>query len=514
MDTLDSPTGQQAPANDDVFLSMRTITKDFPGVRALCDVTFEVRRGQVHALVGENGAGKSTLVKILCGAEQPTAGRIFIDGKEVVANNPVRAQRLGLSIIYQEFNLVPGLSVAENIFLGRFPRKRGTRFVDFAAMRTRASRLLDRIGMDLDPRTLVSELSVAEQQMVEIAKALSIDSKMIVMDEPSATLTEREIERLFEIIHSLKDQGVTTVYISHRLDEIFSIADCVTVMRDGVLVGTRAVGDITKDELISMMVGRELAEVDISHETKLGSEALKVEGLSTRDGKVHDVSFALHEGEILGMYGLVGAGRTETAAALFGLERPAAGRMWMYGRERWFKSPRQAIRCGLGLLPEDRKQFGLVLLMTVRENTTLGALRRFVAWLFVRGSAERRAAQDLIERLSIRTYGMEQEVMTLSGGNQQKVVLAKVLCAQSKVLIFDEPTRGVDVGAKAEIYRLMADQVRKEGAAVLMISSELPEVLGVADRILVMREGRINGEFARAEATEENVIRAALGAEA
>jgi len=488
-------------------LVMDRITKDFPGVRALDGVTLEVRRGEVHALVGENGAGKSTLVKILSGAVVREGGEIRIDGRSVEITSPHSAQQLGVSMIYQEFNLVPHLTVAENIFLGREPQLLPG-VIDWGRMYREAAAVLDRLGVSIDVRAPVSRLSVAQKQMVEIAKAISAQAKLIVMDEPSATLTERELARLFELIRQLRAEGVSIIYISHRLEEIFEIADRVTVLRDGQLIGTHLVRDVTKDDIIRMMVGRQLTAQIPKRDVEIGQQALRVEGLS--GGIVRDVSLVVRAGEIVCLTGLVGAGRTEVARLIFGAEPKLTGRVFVRGRELRIRNPRDAIRYGIGFVTEDRKEQGLVLGLTVRENVTLAHLDLLSYCGFIRRQQERAAAGRFIHRLRIRTPSPEQLTRNLSGGNQQKVVLAKWLLTESRVLLFDEPTRGIDVGAKAEIYQLMGE-LAASGVAMLMITSELPEVIGMADRILVMHEGRIAAEIPRAGATQEKIMFYATG---
>ncbi|MFB3786055.1 MAG: sugar ABC transporter ATP-binding protein [bacterium] len=483
------------------FLQMLGITKSYPGVQALKGVNLEIREGEVHALVGENGAGKSTLMKILAGAETLDAGEIRIGGQKVVIGSPHQAQALGISIIYQEFNLVPQLGAAENIFLGREPARLG--FVDFARERREARRILDSLGISFDLEIPVSQLSIAQQQMVEIAKALSIDAKIIAMDEPSATLTLHELKNLFTLIRALREKGISVIYISHRLEEIFEICDRLTVLRDGEWIGTRDIQDIKREGIIEMMVGRKITDEFPRPEFPAGDEVLRVEGLER--GFVQDVSFSLRKGEIVALTGLVGAGRTEVARMLFGADPPEKGRMWLEGRELVLTSPRQAIDSGICLLTEDRKGQGLILGMRIRENITLPKLREFCRLLFINGPRERQSAQEAMKDLTIKAPSIETEVRNLSGGNQQKVVLAKWLLANSKLFIFDEPTRGIDVGAKREIYLLMNELLRR-GAAILMISSELPEVLGMANRILVMSGGRLAGELHRNEATQEKIM--------
>ena len=490
-------------------LEMRNVTKRFPGVTALDAVRLEVRPGEVHALVGENGAGKSTLMKILAGAQPMDEGEILLDGAPVRIRTPHDAQALGVSMIHQEFNLVPRLSVAENIFLGRLPSRGLPRRVDWRRVRAGAAAVLARIGADIDPRRPVGELSIAQRQMVEIAKALTVNARILVMDEPSATLTDHELRALFRLIRELRRQDIAVIYISHRLEELFEIADRVTVMRDGAWVGTHDLCDLTREDIIQKMVGRELASEYPVRARPRGPERLRVEGLS-RPGAFQDVSFPLHAGEILGLTGLVGAGRTEVARAVFGADRADAGAVFLDGAPVRIRSPRDAVRLGIALLTEDRKGQGLVLNMSVRENVTLSNLGALGPGPLLLPGRERAPAERLSRELQVKTPSIEQAARFLSGGNQQKVVLAKWLFTGARVLIFDEPTRGVDVGAKAEIYRLI-DRLAADGAAVLVISSELPEILGVCDRILVMHEGRLRGELPRKGTTQEDIMRLATG---
>ncbi len=491
---------------DAPVLEMRHIRKTFPGVVALDDVDFELRRGEVHILLGENGAGKSTLMKILSGAYQKSAGQIILDGVEVEIKNPKHAQALGIGIIYQEFNLIPQLSVGENIFLGREPA-RLPGLINQRAIFQEAVRVLSSLGVTLDPQRLVKELKVADQQMVEVAKALSLDARILIMDEPTAALTEHEIKELFATIRRLKDTGVAIVYISHRMEELFEIGDRVTVLRDGRTVGTYDVRGMNKSELIRLMINRELTELFPKEEAKRGEEILRVEGLSTKDG-LKDISFSLHKGEVLGIAGLLGAGRTELARAIFGLDKITSGTIYINGTPQQINSPRRAINSGIGFLTEDRKSQGLVLPLSVKENLCLSSVDKFSSWGVMDSGEEQQAANRYVKELRIRTPSLDQQVVFLSGGNQQKVVLSKWLCCQSEVFIFDEPTRGVDVGAKAEIYQLM-NRLTASGVAIIMISSELLEVLGMSDRIMVMRGGRITGEFSAAEATQERILQCA-----
>ncbi|HYE66769.1 MAG TPA: sugar ABC transporter ATP-binding protein [Pyrinomonadaceae bacterium] len=493
---------------DAPVLEMRHIGKTFPGVVALDDVDFELRRGEVHILLGENGAGKSTLMKILSGAYQKSAGQIVLDGAEVEIKNPKHAQTLGISTIYQEFNLIPHLSVGENIFLGREPA-RLPGLIDQRAIFQAATHALSGLGLSLDPRKLVKELRVAEQQMVEVAKALSLDARILIMDEPTAALTEHEIAELFATIRRLKDKGVAIVYISHRMEELFEIGDRVTVLRDGRSVGTYDVRGMSKSELIRLMVNRELTDLFPKERAERGREVLRVEGLSTQGG-LKDISFSLYEGEVLGLAGLLGAGRTELARAIFGLDQITSGTIYINSSPQRITSPRRAINSGIGFLTEDRKSQGLVLPLSVKENLCLSSMDKFSSWGVMDTKEEQRAAGRYVKDLRIRTPSLDQKVVFLSGGNQQKVVLSKWLCSEARVFIFDEPTRGVDVGAKAEIYQLM-NRLTASGVAIIMISSEMLEVLGMSDRVLVMRGGRIVCEFSAQEATQERILQCALG---
>lgn len=508
-DTLTHTT--EPAAASDMVLEMRDISKTYPGVHALEGVSFSVRRGEVHALVGENGAGKSTLMKILAGAETMDSGQILIDSRSVSMDSPQRAMDHGVSIIYQEFNLVPFLSAAENIFLGREPRAEIPGFVDFRTIYGEARKLIDELGVKLDVRQPVNRLSVAQQQMVEVAKATSRQAKIIAMDEPSATLTGHELAHLFELMGKLRSQGVSIIYISHRLEEIFQVADRVTVLRDGHLVGTHPVDQVDRESIIQMMVGREIKDKIPKKAVTPGDVLLEVRHLS-RKGVLDDITFTVRSGEVLGLAGLVGAGRTEVARAIFGADPYDSGEVILGGHRLKVSGPRDAIQAGIGLVTEDRKALGLILGMAVRENVTLANLASISKLSFISSSREAEAARQYVDDLNIRTPSVEQQVKNLSGGNQQKVVLAKWLFTNSKVLIFDEPTRGIDVGSKVEIYELM-NELAARGVAIIMISSELPEILGMSDRILVMHEGRIAGELSRTEATQERIMHLATGGE-
>jgi len=496
-------------SSDGTFLQMEGISKAFPGVQALQDVTFEVARGEIHALVGENGAGKSTLMKILTGALPRDEGVIKLRGDVAEIGAPADAQALGISMIHQELSLIPYLTVGQNIYLGREPRARIPGFIDWPALYDRAQRWLDQLDVDVDARSEVKDLRIAQQQMVEVAKALSLNADLIAMDEPTSALTERETEVLFRVMRSLREQGVSLIFISHRLEEVFEIADRVTVLRDGRLIDTAFISELDEDKVVRMMVGRELGEM--YPKADLQRQELVLEATDLRDGReLRGVTFRLHCGEILGLAGLVGAGRTALAETLFGIRPAAGGEVRVAGRPVTIRSPGEAIKMGMGFVPEDRKQQGLFMNMAVRENIMLSALGKVARLGFVNFARADRLAREEVERLDIRTPSLRQRVRNLSGGNQQKVIIARWLTLKPKVLILDEPTRGIDVAAKAEIHALM-NQLAQEGVAVLMISSELPEILGVSDRILVMHEGRVTGEFSREQANQDDIMRAATG---
>jgi len=496
-------------ATDTTLLSMEHISKRFPGVQALDDVTLEVAPGEVHALVGENGAGKSTLMKILTGALAKDSGTVRWLGALAEINSPGQALALGISMIHQELALIPSLDVGQNIFLGREPTRGGLGVIAWDALYRAAGAQLARVGLAIDARKRVAELSLAQRQMVEIAKALSFESRLIVMDEPTSSLTEREVETLFALSRSLKAQGVSVVFISHRLEEVFQVADRVTVLRDGRHIGTAPIGQLNVPAVVRMMVGRELVEVSTGAPPTDGRVVLEVRGLS-RGRVLRDVALKLHQGEILGMFGLVGSGRTDLARALFGVDPIDKGEVWIEGSRVAIDSPQRAITFGLGFVPEDRKTQGLFLNMAVDQNVTITALGGLERLGFIDFGRMRQLAQSYVERLDIRTPGLGQQVRNLSGGNQQKIVIAKWLTLHPKVLILDEATHGIDVGAKAEIHELMRALAR-DGVAILMISSELPEILAVSDRIVVMREGRVVGELSRAEASQDQIMFYATG---
>lgn len=491
----------------DVILTMKGIDKSFPGVHALDHVNLEVRKGEVHALMGENGAGKSTLMKVLTGIYSKDEGTITYEGKEVEFSNPRAAQDAGIVIVHQELNMLGHLTVAQNIFIGR--EIMNGKLIDDKKMNEEAKKLFDQLGIDIDPKETMSRLTVGKQQMCEIAKAISHEAKVIIFDEPSAALTEAEIEELFKIIRDLREKQMGIVYISHRMDEIKVITDRVTVMRDGGYVGTLITKDSTKDDIINMMVGRVIYE-DPKTESAVAKDApvvLKVEHLNA-GRMVRDVSFELRKGEILGFSGLMGAGRTETARALFGADPKESGDIYVNGQKVDIKTPQDAVKCGIGYLSEDRKRYGIVVDKTVAENSTMASLENFMKGLFIDKKKEDQVAQQYVETLKTKTPGVDQLVVNLSGGNQQKVVIAKWLVRNCDILIFDEPTRGIDVGAKSEIYQLMNELVA-EGKSIIMISSEMTEILRMSDRIVVMCEGRKTGELDIAEATQERIMHAA-----
>jgi len=492
------------------LIHMRGIVKSYPGVLALRGVDLRVDPGQVMGLVGENGAGKSTLLKVLAGATTADAGVVEVDGTPTSLRSPRDSQQAGIAVIYQELMLAEHLSIAENVFAGREPSRRG-RGVDFATMNARTAQLLAELGIDASPRERVGALNVARRQMVEIAKALSMDARLIVMDEPTSSLTEDEVDTLLDLVRRLRERGVGVVYVSHRMREIFAVADAITVMRDGALVGVHQVADVTPNDVVTMMVGRELVDMYGRRPERRpdAKPVLDVRGLHAGP-RVRDVSFSVAAGEIVGMAGLVGAGRTETALAVFGQTRTTAGTVHVDGEQLRLRNPREAIAAGVAYVPEDRKQQGLFLNLPIRTNISSACLDEVSDRGLVSHRRDREMATTLARDLRVKASSVETAVGTLSGGNQQKVVLARWLARRPRVLILDEPTRGVDVGAKAEIYRLVRE-IAAEGVAVLVISSELPEVLGLSDRVLVMCEGRLAGELDAAEATEEQVMALATG---
>jgi ribose transport system ATP-binding protein len=493
-------------AVDGLLVEMEAISKDFPGVHALRGCRFDLRRGEVHALVGENGAGKSTLMKILAGVYRKDAGQIRLRGSDTDIASPRAAQQLGISIIHQELSLMPNLTVAQNIFIGREPRGRLPFILDERELNHQAGALFERLHLLIDPQTKVANLSVARQQMVEIAKALSYSAEVVIMDEPTAALTDTEIDELFRIIRKLRDEGVGVVHISHRLEELKRISDRVTVMRDGQYIATVDTKDASLERIIGMMVGRTIYEgAPEIPETADPQVVLDVRGLN-RGRLIRDVSFSVRRGEILGFAGLVGSGRTEVARAVFGADHIDSGTITVNGKPARIRTPADAVRLGIGYLSEDRKRFGLAIGMDVEANIVLATLRKFLRALWrVDFRRTRATAEQRVRLLGIKTPSLAQKVRNLSGGNQQKVVIAKWLTADTEVLIFDEPTRGIDVGAKSEIYHLV-NELARQGKAIVMISSELPEILRMSHRIVVMCEGRITGELRGAEATQEKIM--------
>ncbi|MDX2162110.1 MAG: sugar ABC transporter ATP-binding protein [bacterium] len=497
--------------NTTPLLELRGISKQFPGVKALDDVRFDVVRGEVHALLGENGAGKSTLIKILSGVHKPDAGTLRLDGQPVTFNTPREAQQAGIATIYQELSLYPELTVAENIFVGHAPRT-ALGLVDWKTMTARAREILASLNIyDMDVRKKVGTFNVGNRQRIEIAKALSINARVLIMDEPTAALTDSDVTRLFEIVRLLRERGVAIIYISHRLQEVFALADRVTVLRDGQYIDTQPVRDTSESALIAKMVGRTIDNLFPKLDTKPGAPILQVNNL-VREPFTRGVSFEVRAGEIVGLAGLVGSGRSELAQCLFGMLPAQSGEIVIDGRRVAIRNPGQAIKLGIAYVPEDRGTQGLVRQMAVRENTSMAVLKTLAMGGFIRRGAERNLARQSIQMLNIRAYSTEQVAGKLSGGNQQKIVVSKWLAAKPRLLIVDEPTRGVDVGAKAEIHRLISELAARQGIAILMISSELPEVLGMSDRVLVMREGRIIAAYARGEATQENVGAAMMAA--
>ncbi|RQO62768.1 D-xylose ABC transporter ATP-binding protein [Variovorax sp. KBW07] len=491
------------------IVTIRDLCKSFSGVRALDKAQFDLLPGEVHALMGENGAGKSTLMKILAGVYSKDSGEVLFDGQPVDVASPRAAQALGIGIIHQELNLMNHLSAAQNIFIGREPRGRFGLFIDEDTMRADTQRIFDRMNLRLDPDTPVGELTVAKQQMVEIAKALSFDSRVLIMDEPTAALNNEEVADLFRIIGQLKSQGVAIVYISHKMDELKRIADRVTVMRDGQYIATVSMADTPMDTLIAMMVGRQLTEVANDFPDTWSNEiVLEAKGIR-RGTMVRDASFVLRRGEILGFAGLMGAGRTELARAVFGADPIDAGEIYMRGKKVSIKSPEDAVSHGIGYLSEDRKHFGLATGMDVETNIALPSMKKFLSMgVFIDQAAIEAAGERYVKQLNIKTPSVRQQVRLLSGGNQQKIVIAKWLLRDCGVLFFDEPTRGIDVGAKAEIYRLL-NELAAQGKAIVIISSELPEILRVSHRVLVMCEGRITGELTGREASQEKIMQLA-----
>ena len=501
--------------DDNVVLAARGVTKAFGGIKALDDVSLEIYAGKVNAIVGENGAGKSTLMKILSGAYQEYEGQILLNGREVIFANPKEAQEKGIAMIHQELNLIPYLSVAENIFLGsEFLNSFG--LIDFKRTHNQAHKLLDKLNLQIDPGTVVCELRVGQQQVVEIAKALSLDANIIIMDEPTSAISERETEVLFGLIKSLTEHGAAIVYITHKLNELFQIADRVTVMRDGKVVGSKPLKQVSHDDVVRMMVGRDIKDFFVKTEAGQSDEAFRVKGLHLAhpdrpgDYLVKDINFSVNKGEVLGLFGLMGAGRTELFETIFGVHpKTSSGQIFLEGQELKITSPRVAIDAGIALVPEDRKLQGLILEMSVGASISLASIEQTERFGFLSNRLETALAKNYIDRLRIRTTSARQVVEALSGGNQQKVVIAKWLATKPMILLLDEPTRGIDVNAKNEIYRLISELAEAD-LAIIMISSELPEIMTIADRIIVLSEGKQTAEFSRAEASEEAILKAAI----
>ncbi len=491
------------------LLRAKGIVKRFPGVLALNNVEFDLKEGEVHVLLGENGAGKSTLIKIISGAFKSDEGQLYVNGEETVITSPQHAIELGIATCYQEFNLIPYLSVAENIYIGRFPSKKGPiPFLDKKRLIMDAQKIIHTMGVDLKPDSIVSELGVAQQQMVEIAKALSMNARIYVLDEPSAVLSSRELDELFRVIRKLRSSGAGIVYISHRLEELPVIGDRVTVLRDGEKIGTSDIRGVSVEKLIEMMVGRSIKDTFPKAQVSIGKEVLKVEGMS-RDNVFHDINLSVKEGEIVGIAGLVGSKRTEVVRAIFGADPINKGKVSLYGEEIVIKSPRIAVKNGISLVPEDRKAQGLVLGLPIRENVVLPSIHSLCKAGLIKDGETCRIAEMYVDKLGIKTPSISQKAMNLSGGNQQKVVISKWLASGCKLFLFDEPTRGIDVGAKAEVYALM-NEIIKQGAAIIMVSSEMPEIINMCNRVYVMNRGRICAELDREQLSQEVILKYAL----
>ena len=489
------------------ILELKNISKTFGGVQALTDANFSLFPGEIHALIGENGAGKSTLMKVVAGVHQPDSGEIILKDNLVSFNNPLVSQNHGIAVIYQEPTLYLDLDIAENIFMGHHPQYPGIPYIKWKKMHQDASHLIELIGKEMNVYSKVRGLSIAQMQIVEMAKALSMNARILIMDEPTSALTQNEVADLFQLIRKLKADDVAVIFISHRLEEVFEIADRVTIFRDGRFVETKQIKETTESELIRLMVGRTLKTLFPKKQVPITDEILRVEGLC-KNGLFRNISFSLHKGEILGMSGLVGARRTEVAQSIFGINPPDQGKIWIQGILKHIDSPNTAMNEGMAYVPEDRQMHGLILGMGIKENITLTVLRQFVKLALVDNDKEGRFASDIAQQLQIKTAGLWQRAQELSGGNQQKAVLAKWLGTNPKILILDEPTRGIDVGTKAAVHQLMSE-LAEQGVAILMVSSELPEIIGMSDRILVMCEGNLTGEFSRADATQEIIMKAA-----
>lgn len=493
--------------NGDYLLEVRDITKQFPGTKALDHVQMQVRKGEVHALCGENGAGKSTLMNIIGGVFPPTEGQIFFEGKEIFLKSPKEAQDIGIGFVHQELSLCPHLTAAENIYIGRLPHHRDR--IDFKTLFSDSDQILSRFGANFSSRTLVSDLNVSEQQIIEIAKAVSLNCKFLILDEPTSSLTERETRKLFEIIKDLREQGISILYISHRMPEIFAVCDKVTVFKDGTYVVSMETKETTADDIINAMVGRKIQNMYPPKSSKIDGEILKVEGLSSK-GVFEDVSFSLHKGEILGFAGLVGAGRSEIMRAMCGIDPKSSGEVTLNGQKKNFKNYRDAVNEGVCYLTEDRKTQGLFLGMSIKNNMSSADLKKVSKGLFIDDKKETELADTYVNKLNIKIPGVDYPISSLSGGNQQKCLIGKWLSIHPKVIIMDEPTRGIDVGAKAEIHKLLRE-LAEQGIGVIVVSSELPEVMGVSDRIIVIHEGHLAGIVDCQWATEENIMKLASG---
>lgn len=493
------------------ILELNGITKIFPGIRALDNVNFNLKPGEIHALMGENGAGKSTFIKVITGVHMPDGGEIRLNGEKIEFTNPRDAMKVGIAAIYQHVTCYPDLSITENMFMDHMRLSKKTGRILWKEMHEEAGKLLKTLGADLDPKSLMGELSVAQQQIVEIAKALSAHAKIIIMDEPTAALTKRESEELYEITKRLRDQGASIIFISHRFEDIYEIADRVTVLRDAKYIGTWNVSDISTDKLIVAMVGREITQMYPPKTSKIGDEVFRVENLS-KTGYFADVSFSVRRGEIVAITGLVGAGRTETCQSIFGIMPADSGKIFLEGKEVRIRKPIDAMRLGIGHLPEDRQKQGLILNWSISRNITLSSLEKFSKHGWLRPKMEDEKARELAKKVNVKALGVEDLANSLSGGNQQKVVVAKLLVSDLKVIFLDEPTKGVDVGAKYAIYEIM-DALAAQGYGIVMVSSEMPEVLGMADTIVVMRHGRVSKTIQRADATQEIILEAAISPE-
>ncbi len=490
------------------ILRLRGINKSFPGVKALTDVDLTIKKGEVHALVGENGAGKSTLMKTISGAYKKDSGTIWFDGNEVEVTSPKQSELMGISIIYQELNLIERISVAENVFIGRYPLK--NTFVNWTKMYKDAQALFDEFDLKIDVHKLVRQLTMAQKQMVEIIKAVSINAKVIIMDEPTSSLSAKETESLFKIITKLKSNGVAVVFITHRLDEIFAICDRATVLRDGQYIGDENISDITKPELITMMIGRELKQQYPERQLEVGDVVFEARNLSDANENVIDVSFCVKKGEVLGFYGLVGAGRTETMRLLFGVDKKTSGMLLLNNSEIEIKNPRDAIKNGMAFITENRRDEGLFLKSSVSVNTVMVALDKILKYGLINYKEQNKVSKEYVERLRTVTPSVNQNAVFLSGGNQQKVVLSKWLFSDAEFIIFDEPTRGIDVGARREIYQIIND-LATSGKTIIVVSSDMEEIMGVSDRIMVMHEGKIAGEIKKADFTQTLITEYAVG---